>query len=206
VAIKAIPYFFVLQSNIFKLNPYAMASSTLNLVIAALFLHLGIASASNDRPAKNIEKKTVLKRECLEIAGTAMSKGITLKQVAVKLYKGDQLVAQIPTTRKEKVFFVLEENCAYTLVYSKPGYVDRMIQVDTKLPDKTKLEPIFTLEFEVEMMPENKTNESDILDFPAGIVYYNKASDKFEDSRTYTSRLQSLAGNTNRYAGITSGK
>jgi hypothetical protein len=116
-----------------------------------------------------------------------------MKGVTLKLYKGSRLVSKIPATGIRPASFVLEQNTGYTLYYSKPGYLDRIIQINTTLPEDVSPNPIFLFDVEMEMLTLEM--ESTVSDFPAGIISYDPETEKFERSEVYSQGIRKLKSN-----------
>ncbi|HEV7231755.1 MAG TPA: hypothetical protein VGO45_10530 [Bacteroidia bacterium] len=128
------------------------------------------------------------KNDCLELFSNITFGGHAMTGLTVRLYRGENLIAEIPGT--ERTYITLEKNNQYTVSYSAKGYVTRTISIDTHLPENAAFNSAFRFEFNLEMMREGKAEASYDLDFPVALVCYNKASDRFEYSKTYTGKIR----------------
>jgi hypothetical protein len=128
--------------------------------------------------------------KCLALSCSASSEGEPLKGVTLKLYKGSRLVSKIPATGIHPASFLLEQNTGYILYYSKPGYLDRIIQINTSLPENVSPDPLFLFDVEMDMLTLEM--ESTVSDFPAGIISYDQETEKFERSEVYSQGIRKL--------------
>jgi hypothetical protein len=170
--------------------------TTSALIAAACFfcvqLHAGTVNKPvAGKPAKTMAKKEV-HRACLEVSGSASIYGKRMKDVTILLYKGDRLIHTLAASKKEVNNFLLEENTNYTLRFTKPGCADRLICIDTHIPEGIDLSPLFHFDFDLDMIPESEIQNKTIADFPAGLIYYDTESEKFETSATYSESLKSI--------------
>jgi hypothetical protein len=153
-------------------------------------------SKSNSSQFERFSDKAEKGRDCLEVSGKATINGKPIHHVSIKFFRGDTLIAEIPSTRKEKVYLVMKENTHYTITYSAKGYVTRLIEVDTQLPRNVRPNPVFTFDFDLELPLESKGYNPDYSDFPVALISYNKLSHKFEYNRQYTSNIKKGMGDT----------
>jgi hypothetical protein len=159
--------------------------------ISILLISLNVFAASGHDGQVMIKRdRAVEKRECLELCSSAMDGGCIMKGLTIRLYRGENLIAEIPETSKEKVFMTLEKNSQYTISYSAKGYVTRLISIDTHLTERVSVNPLFRFVFDVEMMAECKVSNNYYSDFPVGLICYNKESQKFEFSKIYTREIK----------------
>jgi len=157
-------------------------------LFSASFISLSAhENRSKSHPASDTEEKT-----CLELRGKATIHGKAVKDITIRLYRGDNLILEIPSTSKEKVFLALEQNSNYAIAYSRPGYVTRTISFDTHLPASVKVAPIFTFEFDLEMLALDHLPPNLDTDFPVAIVNYNLRNERFECSSNYSNSINKL--------------
>ncbi|MFI5150452.1 MAG: hypothetical protein ACHQRM_12015 [Bacteroidia bacterium] len=154
-----------------------------------------VSKPINGKSSKSPAKKE-MHRNCLALSGSVTMEGKKLKDVTVLLYKGDKLIHTTPEGKKEVNTFVLQENAYYTVRYTKPGFADRMICIDTHLPEGVEMKPIFEFDFNLVMISDQEVISNPSLDFPAGLIYYDLQSEKFEASDPYSTSLKNLTGKT----------
>ena len=161
--------------------------------ILLIGLHCFLAQG-HDIPLNQPRGKQMKKRDCLEISAEATWKGAALKGLTIRIYRGTDLVVEIPSTEKEKVFFSFQQNSNYTIAFSKTGYITRSISVDTHLPDGMTTGPVYRFEFELCMLEEDAALNTYYLDFPVALVGFDKKTERFEYNREYTARIRKGSG------------
>jgi hypothetical protein len=170
-------------------KPIAMKTQVLLLSVGLLFLS---SPASSAIPLPQCAKSTPqAHKSCLELTGTAELNGKRINQYCVKLYIDNVIVKTSPASSRDKFKFILEENRNYTLCFSKPGCIDRLIRIDTYLPDGVEPSPPFEFDFQMEMLAESNAGMQD-TDFPAGLIVYDPSTQKFESSRKYMAGLKKV--------------
>jgi hypothetical protein len=128
------------------------------------------------------------------ISAEATCKGVAMKDLTVRIYRASDLVIEIPATEKKKIFFSLQENSNYTIVFSKPGYITRSISVDTHIPEEMITGPVYSFEFELGMLEEDVALNTYYLDFPIALVGFNKKTERFEYNHGYTDKIRKGSG------------
>lgn len=83
------------------------------------------------------------------------------------------------------IFITLKRNEVYTLVFHKAGYHDKMIMINTTLPDSVDTSMPFELSFEIEMHPNKSRLHPDYIDFPVAIYRFERKEEDFDYSKTY---------------------
>jgi len=165
---------------------------TLTGIALSMLISINAINATSSKPVKNKAKEATAAKACLELKGSASLNGSKLKDFNIRLYKGGKLVHQMANGKKDKCSFLLEANQEYTLCFSKKGLADRMISINTAVPEDMDLSHLFLYEFDMEFIPENGKINSEALDFPAGLIYFDDDTEKFEYSRKYAQSIQDL--------------
>jgi hypothetical protein len=159
-----------------------------------LILLNGFLAKAHDIPLRQAKQKQMRKKDCLEISAEATCKGVAMKDLTVRIYRASDLVIEIPATEKKKIFFSLQENSNYTIVFSKPGYITRSISVDTHIPEEMITGPVYSFEFELGMLEEDVALNTYYLDFPIALVGFNKKTERFEYNHGYTDKIRKGSG------------
>lgn len=123
--------------------------------------------------------------DCLELCVRPMIEGAHQSGVTITLYCGNEVVERIDSTEKTRVFFTLKRDRYYTVEVSMNGYVSRLVGVSTAIPHNVALKPIFRFECDVELPRAMAGVDDFYLDFPAGLVSFDKRDEAFEHSRKY---------------------
>lgn len=129
----------------------------------------------------------------LTIDGVIANAGLgSDKECRVELWLSNGVVDTV-ILKKGKTKFRLNLRCNsyYTIKISKKGFIDRLICIDTAIPEGYD-EDSFRFRFETELldMSAAKGMNKDMLDFPAAIVHYQESEDYFDYNRAYTDNLK----------------
>ena len=99
------------------------------------------------------------------------------------------LLGEFTTDKKGKVDFKVPINKDFFIEFSKPGYVSKIIQVNTHMPPERKLAFIFP--FEVNIFKEVEGLDVSILKKPVAKVVYNLIEHQFDYDDGFTNQVNS---------------
>ena len=88
-------------------------------------------------------------------------------------------VTSVKPQRNGRVETKLEFNKTYTLEYTKPGYVTKRIQINTRVPDEEKNEVFGPIDFAVELFKDYEGLETVIFDKPVAKIFYKPRANGF---------------------------
>ncbi|MBA3663845.1 MAG: hypothetical protein H0W61_06510 [Bacteroidetes bacterium] len=128
---------------------------------------------------------------CLEISGHITHlKAIKNDFYKVKLVYNGCTLDSVNVKDKGEFKFRLKKNTVYGILLTKPGYVSRIISVDTNLPDSA--EGLFRFDFDTEMIELGRTDKlnKDALDFPIAVICYHEELNYFYYNEQYTSCIK----------------
>ena len=129
---------------------------------------------------------------CLELVGKIINANEGIDgSCKIELICNNEVIDTLLLKEGKKKFkFVLSKNKYYAIRVSKKGYISRLLSVDTKLFNE--IEGIYKFEFDMELIDERFASRlnSDALDFPVAIIYFDNEEDCFNYSREYTSALK----------------
>lgn len=163
---------------------------------------LGAACFAQDAPKTSKQKNLVEKREQAEgwylpVRGVVTTAGEKAAGVTVQVFKENQDMGAFTSNKHGKFDLELDLDFVFTLLIQKPGFQNKMINVDTHLPKDMVQYPAY--ECFVNLEPVDKTTAADpfYLDFPSAIIRYNEDLGGYYHSETYlqhiTNKLQSVA-------------
>ncbi len=160
-------------------------------VLTLLFcLSLTASYAQKKKPKSDEDHNT----DCLKVTGNFDETMKSLEGTYTAKILRDNKVEQEQTLKVSKGFkFVLKKGILYTLKIEKPGYIARLVSIDTKIPDKTDIGDLFKFHFETNLIDEAFYHhfDDDDIDFPIALVAYSKGCDCFEFDKKYTKALMS---------------
>lgn len=171
-----------------------MTMQLFTLKYSLLIICISLAAAANgiehneDTIAKN--KRHYLKLEGIvkEPGKTATEKNKALEGAIIKVFDETYtLLGSFTTNGKGKAEFRIPINKQFFIEFSKPGYVSKIIEVNTQMPPERKLAFIFP--FEVSIFKEIEGFDISMLKKPVAKVVYNLIEHQFDYDYTFTNKV-----------------
>lgn len=111
-------------------------------------------------------------------------------EINVSLYKDNELVAQLPPAEFSTFQLALELNASFSVRIAKPGYREKVLAVDTHLPEGVNKPNEFTCVVDLEPMDRYAHSDAFYLDFPCAIIRWHESPGGFTHSAHYSSDIQ----------------
>lgn len=108
------------------------------------------------------------------------SKGVT--DLKISVVKNGALLEEVEHVDMWAFYYQLDANSSYSIKFEKEGYVTKVIQVNTSVPEKTRRNHYFS--FNLEMVPLDENLEE--TDFLVGKVHFSGESKKFHYDEEFT--------------------
>ncbi len=163
-----------------------MKKFNLTICIALIFISIYQVSAQTN----------FLKNHVIEIKGKALSNGSPVSSYTVSVYSKGKKIDSIKSRTKRAVYFTLELNTVYSILYQAEGFEDKIIIVDTQIPEGLMYLEDFSHEFEIEMSNNLISQSSEVEDMPVAILYI----DKKEKMLILSEKYHSFIHRNNDYA------
>ena len=128
---------------------------------------------------------------CLEIKGKVTNVGTKSGDTyKTELIYYNNVIVKEDINVSKSFKYDLKKDAIYTIRISKPGYITKLISIYTKIPEKH--DELYRLDFETELIAEHKAKKlnSDALDFPITIIYYDAEANWFYFNEEYTSNIK----------------
>lgn len=127
----------------------------------------------------------------LPVECTVTANGGNTNQVAVTLYKDNEQVVELPPEKKRSSFQLdLDIDSYYTIRVSKEGYREKLVYVDTHLPENQVKYGKYPCYVNLEPMDRFQHSDPFYLDFPSAIVRWNEEKQMFTHSDGYLADIQ----------------
>lgn len=123
---------------------------------------------------QSIAQNRILENGKLELKGFALLNDSPTSSYTISVYLAGQKIDSIFCKTKRAVYFNLNFNKVYSILYQKEGFKDKIIIVDTMIPDGMKIFEGDTHEFDVEMSEDLVRDSNEIEDFPVAILLLDK--------------------------------
>jgi len=128
---------------------------------------------------------------CLKLEGKILNADETQDECIIELIgQNEEIDTLVLKDGKLKFRFVLNKNNYYAIRISKPGYLSKLICVNTEMIHE--MNGVYAFEFETRLIKEialKKLNK-DILDFPVAIIYFDYEMECFSYSKEYSSSIK----------------
>jgi hypothetical protein len=128
--------------------------------------------------------------DCLEIAGMVTINDKPQTDVKVQLWLGNEKIDSLDLKKEFKFRFILKRESVYSIVVSRPGFLNRIVSISTKLPKDVSTESLFRFSFEMELIPEGGAQDPFYADFPSANISYNPVIDGFENDDKYSKNIK----------------
>ena len=123
------------------------------------------------------------KDDCLKLTVIPKVNGKADTESYVKLYYAGQSVVLWNSSARVKNHFILQKNRDYTVVISKAGFPDKVINISTKLPEGYDSVELYTYKMEVELPTIKKPAHIT----PQTTIAFNKEKNAFDDGNRVAS-------------------
>jgi hypothetical protein len=163
-------------------------------LLLTLFCALALAGQSQTR-SKKTDNDSLFQKDCyLEMKGTVKEmKGAEkeeeklLDSVLVTISQNGIPYTELWTNKKGRCSFKLACDKTFHIEVSKPGYVTKFFEVNTKVAhDKRRA---YSFVFDIDIFEEVKGLDVAVLQKPIAKVSYNHLEEQFAYDVTYTSRI-----------------
>jgi hypothetical protein len=169
-------------------NMTTNASTLLKVTITCILILLCTLSRAGNG------NKNGSSQYCLEVSGNVSTKHQKKKsdRYKVELIQNNKVVESETVRNGQSFRFKLKKDCDYGILITKEGYVPRLINVWTELPQEMTSHPLFRFEFDTDMIPESEkpSLNADALDFPIAIIHFNEETGWFYYNEEYTSHIK----------------
>ncbi len=124
----------------------------------------------------------------LEISSILTFQELRISDYTLIIYDENQSADTVVVPKMKTLFLKLSYGHIYSLRYVKPGFLDRVVMIDTKILEGYESQET-GFDFEIEMIPESQcSNTMDNL--PVGLVRYDYSEQKFDYSRNYHRQIR----------------
>jgi hypothetical protein len=125
--------------------------------------------------------------------GHVMVDGKGAEGVEATLYKDNTLIGPVAIKKNGTFELNLDIDQFFTVMLKKSGFQNKMIYVDTTLPQDLVTYPDY--EYYVTLMPQEARNiETFYTDFPSAIIRYDAEMKGFYHSENYLTHIQTKLG------------
>lgn len=121
----------------------------------------------------------------LRISGTVLLNDQPTGNYAVSIYLDGTMVDSLYTKSKKVINFHIGYNKVYTFLFQKVNCFDKIVIVNTQIPDGITSVKNNTFDFAVEMSQALTKKREDLIDYPVAVLLINKNDEILEASAEY---------------------
>lgn len=123
------------------------------------------------------------------VNGRVTAQGGDSKDLVILIHRDNELLGEI-TTNRGRFSLELDINHYYSITIRKSGYMDKLVAIDTSLPNDEVTYPPY--DCFVNLEPEDKFRHADpfYLDFPSAIVRWVPKANAYLHSDQYLTNIQ----------------
>lgn len=129
-------------------------------------------------------------RDSVKLKGMIFNNTSKIKGVVVNIYDHNKLIKNIHVKSSNRFLTNLPVNTLLTIEIKAPDYHTKRFIFDTKIPNNLKTVPKY--EFDIDIFKESELSgiNTSFLDFPVGLVSYDKKKKVFHRNKKYTKRMK----------------
>lgn len=137
-------------------------------------------------PSVNVlaqKKRTVM--DVLEITGAALLNDQRASNYSISIYLDGTRIDSTYTKSKKSIKFHVAYNQVYTFLFQKENCLDKIVIVNTQLPQGLKSLQDDTFGFEIEMSQALSKSSKELEDYPVAVLYIDKKEEMLQASAEY---------------------
>lgn len=126
-----------------------------------------------------------INKDPLVIKGAALLNDEKIRNYAISVYMDGNKIDSIFSKSKKSIYFYVSYHNVYTFLFQKDGCRDKIVIVNTNIPEGQKGMKDDIFEFEVEMSQSLIKDSKEIEDYPVAVLKVNEADQVLEVSESY---------------------
>lgn len=124
----------------------------------------------------------------LELTSKLMFNDERISDYTLIIYNENQTSDTIEVSTIRSIDLKLSYGHYYSLRYIKPGFLDRVVMIDTRINENIKVKDA-GFDYEIEMIPI-MVHGNTVADLPVAIIHFDITESKFEYSRNYHRQIR----------------
>lgn len=121
----------------------------------------------------------------VEVNASALINDKSTDKYSIVVYNDGQLKDSIYNKKSKAITLSLETNKLYSVVFKKENYPDKLVIIDTKIPNGLRELTEDPFELQIELTPNTTTLKKDLYDYPVAILQVNKKVKSLMASESY---------------------
>jgi hypothetical protein len=126
-----------------------------------------------------------IKRSALELSGSALLNNAHTSNYSISVYLDGRIIDSIYAKSKKTIKFYIDYNQVYTLLFQKQNCLDKIVIVNTQIPEGLKSMEDNSFDFEIEMSEVLSKKNKELEDYPIAVLYIDKFEEMLQVSADY---------------------
>ncbi|MCB9184884.1 MAG: hypothetical protein H6591_13325 [Flavobacteriales bacterium] len=165
-----------------------------SLAAALLLLAAGSCFAQGKKGGKLVDRRDQAEGWYVPVQGEVTLNGQETAEASLVLFRDNEQLGTLQTDKKGRFTLELDINQFYTVQVKREGYQDKMLYIDTKLPENVVDYPDYLCFVNLQPLSTQGIDPF-YTDFPSAIVRWNEEEGGFYHSEHYLDHIQTrLAG------------
>lgn len=129
--------------------------------------------------------------DSLELKGMIFNNSSRVKDVVVNIYNRNKLFKQIHVKASNRFVTYIPMNAIVTIEITAPNYHTKRFVIDSKAPGNLKKSQL-KYDFDIDIFKEEELKQinTSFLDFPVGLVSFDRRKKVFVRNKKYTKRMK----------------
>jgi hypothetical protein len=125
------------------------------------------------------------KKSALELIGSALLNNARTSDYSISVYLDGRIIDSMYTKSKRTIKFYVDYNQVYTLLFQKQNCLDKIVIVNTQIPEGLKSMEDDSFDFEIEMSEVLSKKNKELYDYPIAVLYIDKFEEMLQVSADY---------------------
>jgi hypothetical protein len=125
------------------------------------------------------------KKSTLELIGSALLNNARTSDYSISVYLDGRIIDSMYTKSKRTIKFYVDYNQVYTLLFQKQNCLDKIVIVNTQIPEGLKSMEDDSFDFEIEMSEVLSKKNKELDDYPIAVLYIDKFEEMLQVSADY---------------------
>jgi hypothetical protein len=125
------------------------------------------------------------KKSALELIGSALLNNARTSDYSISVYLDGRIIVSMYTKSKRTIKFYVDYNQVYTLLFQKQNCLDKIVIVNTQIPEGLKSMEDDSFDFEIEMSEVLSKKNKELDDYPIAVLYIDKFEEMLQVSADY---------------------
>lgn len=130
------------------------------------------------------------KKDSIQLKGSVYNNTNRIKGVIVNIYDKNELIKRVKVRSNNRFMTYIPKNSMLTIEITAEDYHTKRFIIDTEVPEGEKMPSKYEFDIDVFKETELAGVNTSFLDFPVGLVTYDKRKEEFIRNKKYTKKMK----------------